>query len=85
MTVLTDVGALSSENGVLCQLALIRDLLNRGTQLELFCAGEIWKPLVKVRVIIADSTSGNLTTSDKSVYQSRPDDLIRVRIPQKGR
>ena len=86
MTGLTSVGQLYTANGAPCHYVVVQGFLRNNVPLELFCASEIWKPLIRVRVVIISATETDvvLTTSDQIPYQARPDDLIRVRIVKAG-
>lgn len=87
MAALTEVGALSGPNGAPCALSVVRGLLHLNIALEVFCA-DGWKQLIRTRTIHdGESPDGicHLTTTDQSVYQTRPGDLIRVRIPPEKR
>ena len=70
-------------NGAACHYVVVQGFLRNRVPLELFTENG-WKPLRSARVVIDTETAVSLVTSDKSVYAARPDDLIRVRSPQKA-
>ena len=80
MTGLTSVGALYAANGAPCHYVVVQGFLRNSIALELLTEHG-WKPLIKTRVVIDGETRVSLTTSDNSVYATRPDELLRVRFP----
>lgn len=80
MSALTSVGALYAANGAPCHYVVVQGFLRNDVALELFTEHG-WKPLSSARVTIGAETVVSLVTSDKSVYATRPDELLRVRFP----
>lgn len=79
MTDLVSVRDLYASHGAPCHHLVVQGFLRNDIRLELFTETG-WKPLDKARVTIGSAVTVSLTTSDKSVYATRPDELLRVRF-----
>lgn len=79
MTDLVSVRDLYASHGAPCHHLVVQGFLRTGIRLELFTENG-WKTLDKARVTIGSAVTVSLTTSDKSVYTTRPDELLRVRF-----
>jgi len=84
VTALTSVGLLYTPGGAPCHYVVVQGFLRNGIRLEFFTREAGWKSLSSCRVVIDAEPVVSSVTTDKAVYHSRPDELLRVRFAKAG-